>query len=291
MTSITNPETFRIGGDLAVRRMGFGAMQLTGPGVWGPPADPENARQVLRRAVERGVTFIDTADVYGPGDNERLIREALAPYPADLVIGTKAGMVRSGPATRETPGIAMNGTEPHIRRAVEGSLRDLGVECIDLYQLHRIDPATPLEETLDVFRALRDEGKIRHIGLSEVSVDEIERARAVVEIATVQNIFNLAVRKHADVMAWCAKHGIGFIPFWPLHIEAVAEAEPLTRIAAEIGATPRQVALAWLLQRSPTTILIPGTASLAHLEENLAAGALNLSEAQMRDLEGLGEVL
>ncbi len=157
--------TFNIGGDMPVRRMGFGAMQLTGPGVWGPPNDPENARAVLRRAVELGVDFIDTADVYGPGDNERLIRQALQPYPRGLVIATKAGLVRSGPATRENPGLSMNGTEAHIRRAVEGSLRDLGVSCIDLYQLHRVDPATPIEETMRVFRALREEGKIRHIGM------------------------------------------------------------------------------------------------------------------------------
>ncbi|MEI9995028.1 MAG: aldo/keto reductase [Rhizomicrobium sp.] len=279
--------TFNIGGDMPVRRMGFGAMQLTGPGVWGPPNDPENARAVLRRAVELGVDFIDTADVYGPGDNERLIRQALQPYPRGLVIATKAGLVRSGPATRENPGLSMNGTEAHIRRAVEGSLRDLGVSCIDLYQLHRVDPATPIEETMRVFRALRDEGKIRHIGLSEVGIAEIERARAVVEIATVQNVFNLAYRKHDDVLAYCARDAIGFIPFWPLHIDAVAGAEPLLRIAARTGATPAQVALAWLLQRSSATILIPGTSSLAHLEENVAAGDIALSPADMDALERL----
>jgi aryl-alcohol dehydrogenase-like predicted oxidoreductase len=287
MTSASTNETFRIGGDMPVLRMGFGAMQLTGAGVWGPMADPERGRTILRRALELGVTFIDTADVYGPGNNERLIREALAPYPTDLIIGTKAGLVRTGPATREAPGISMNGTEAHIRRAVEGSLRDLGVERIELYQLHRIDPATPLEETMAVFRALRDEGKIRHIGLSEVSIADIERARAVVEIAAVQNIFNLAVRRHAEVLAWCESQGIAFIPFWPLHIDAVAEAPTLTRIAAEAGASPRQVALAWLLHRSPATILIPGTSSLAHLEENVAAAAMRLSDAQMSDLNGL----
>jgi pyridoxine 4-dehydrogenase len=235
-----------------------------------------------------GVDFIDTADVYGPGDNERLIRQALHPYPTGLVIGTKAGLVRSGPATRENPGISMNGTEAHIRQAVEGSLRDLGVDRIDLYQLHRVDPATPIEATMAVFRALREEGKIRHIGLSEAGVEDIERARAVVEIATVQNVYNLAVRKHANVLAHCERHGIGFIPFWPLHIEALAKSDVLGRIAAETGATPSQVALAWLLQASPVTILIPGTSSISHLEENVAAREVALSDAQMQALDQLG---
>jgi aryl-alcohol dehydrogenase-like predicted oxidoreductase len=291
MTPTTSQETFNIGGDMPVRRLGFGAMQLTGPGVWGPPADPQGAASVLRRAVELGVDFIDTADVYGPGDNERLIRTALHPYPASLVIGTKAGLVRSGPATRENPGMSMNGTEAHIRQAVDGSLRDLGVERIDLYQLHRVDPATPLEETMQVFKALRDEGKVRHIGLSEVSVEQIERASAIVEIATVQNIFNLAVRNHAEVLAWCERNGVGFIPFWPLHIESVADSQTVTRIAKETGGTPQQIALAWLLQRSSVIIAIPGTSSLAHLEDNMAAGDLQLSDLQMHDLEQVGGIL
>jgi pyridoxine 4-dehydrogenase len=291
MTSAAHSGVFHIGGDMPVHRMGFGAMQLTGPGVWGPPDDPANAQAVLRRAVELGVNFIDTADVYGPGDNERLIRAALHPYRADLVIGTKAGLVRSGPATRQNPGMSMNGTEAHIRRAVEGSLRDLGVDRIDLYQLHRVDPATPMEETLNVFRDLRTEGKVRHIGLSEVSVEQIERARAVVEIATVQNIYNLAVRNHADVLAYCERNGIGFIPFWPLHIEAVATSASLARIAAETGATPMQVALAWLLKRSAVTILIPGTSSVAHLEQNIGACDVELSKAHMEELEHLGGIV
>jgi pyridoxine 4-dehydrogenase len=289
MRSVKQDGVFRIGGDMPVRRMGFGAMQLTGPGVWGPPTDPAHAQSVLRRAVELGVDFIDTADVYGPGDNEKLIREALHPYPANLVIGTKAGLVRRGPATREAPGISMNGTPAHIRSAVEGSLRDLGVERIDLYQLHRVDPATPIEETVSVFKDLRDEGKIRHIGLSEVGVEEIERARAVVEIATVQNLYNLAIRKHAEVLTYCERHGIGFMPFWPLHIEALARSETLALIAEQAAATPSQVALAWLLNRSSVTILIPGTSSLAHLEENIAARDIELSEAQMQALDRLAD--
>lgn len=291
MTASLLSESFLIGGDLPVRRFGFGAMQLTGPGIWGPPKDRANALAVLRHAVELGVNFIDTADVYGPGDNERLIREALHPYPPDLVIATKAGLVRSGPGTRTNPGFSMNGTPAHIRRAVDGSLRDLDVECIDLYQLHRVDPVTPIEETMDVFRALREEGKIKHIGLSEVSVEQIERARVVVEIATVQNVYSLANRKHDSVLAHCESRGIGFIPFWPLHLDALAGSETLARIAVQTAATPPQVALSWLLRKSAATILIPGTSSVAHLEENVAAREVEFSDAQMRELEQLGKSL
>jgi pyridoxine 4-dehydrogenase len=288
MSEITYDGTFHIGGDLPIRRMGFGAMQLTGPGVWGLPKDRPGAEAVLRRATELGVNFIDTADVYGPGDNERLIRETLHPYRAGLVIGSKAGMVRSGPATRENPGISLDGSEAHIRTALEGSLRDLGVDCIDLYQLHRVDPAIPVEETMRVFRALRDEGKIRHIGLSGVSVEQIERAREVVDIATVQNVYSLAIRRHDGELAYCERNGIGFIAFWPLHLEHLAGSEILARIAIEAAATPSQVALAWLLQKSAVTILIPGTSSIAHLEENLAGRQIKLSDVQMRQLNELG---
>jgi pyridoxine 4-dehydrogenase len=288
MTSLAQADEFHIGGDMPVRRMGFGAMQLTGPGVWGPPLDRGNALAVLRRAVERGVNFIDTADVYGPGDNERLIREALHPYPANLIIGTKAGMVRSGPATRENPGLSMNGTEAHIRRAVDGSLHDLCVERIDLYQLHRVDPDTPIENTMRVFRALRDEGKIRHIGLSDVTIGQIERARSVVEIATVQNVYSLAIRRHDAELAYCEGNGIGFIPFWPLHLEQLAGSPVLARIAKDAAATPSQVALAWLRLKSAVTILIPGTSSIAHLEENLGARDVVLSDAHMQELGQLG---
>ena len=290
VTTTNSDDTFRIGGDLPVRRIGYGAMQLTGPGVWGPPNDPVEARAVLRRAFELGLNFIDTADVYGPGDNERLIREALHPYPAGLVIASKAGMVRSGPGTRENPGISLDGSEPHIRRALEGSLRDLGVACIDLYQLHRADPAYSIEDQMRVFRALRDEGKIRHIGLSGVSVEQIERARSVVEIATVQNLYSLAIRRHDDELAYCERNGIGFIPFWPLHLEHLADSEVLARIAKEAAATRSQVALAWLLQRSAVTILIPGTSSIAHLEENVAARDVRLSAAQLQELDRISEV-
>ena len=285
MGMMTKSAEFKIGGELPVCRMGYGAMQLTGPGVWGPPDDEDNARAVLRRAIELGVNFIDTADVYGPDDNERIIREALYPYPAGLVIGTKAGLVRAGPATRENPGISMDGSERHIRNAVEGSLRKLALECIDLYQLHRIDPAIPVEETMGIFRDLRDEGKIRHIGLSEVGVEEIERARSVVEIATVQNVYNLVTRNHEDVLTYCEQNMIAFIPFWPLHSGHLARSEAMHDIAKRSGATTAQVALAWLLKKSPSIILIPGTSSIEHLEENISALDVELSAADIAALE------
>jgi pyridoxine 4-dehydrogenase len=288
MTTSTST-TFLIGGNLPVNRVGFGAMQLTGPGVWGPPADETNAKSILRRAVALGVNFIDTADVYGPRDNERLIREALAPYTSGLVIATKGGMVRKGPATREDPGMSMDGSEAHIREAIEGSLETLGVDRIDLYQLHRIDPAIPVEETMGVFRALRDEGKIGHVGLSQVSIEEIERARSVVEIATVQNVYNLANRTYEDVLAYCGRENIGFIPFWPLHIGELIRSASLVEMAASLQATPQQVVLAWLLRKSPSIVLIPGTSTIGHVEENVAAGKLALTDAQVETIERLGE--
>jgi aryl-alcohol dehydrogenase-like predicted oxidoreductase len=278
---------FRIGGDLPVHRMGFGAMRLTGPGVWGPPERPAEAEAVLRRAVGLGVDFIDTADVYGPGDNERLIRDALGPYKPGLVIGTKGGMVRSGPATAANPGMSTNGSAAHIRKVVEGSLRDLGVERIDLYQLHRVDPATPIEDTMAVFRALQNEGKIRHVGLSEVGTDQIERARTVVDIATVQNRYNLTDRRHDDVLRYCERRGIGFIAFYPLGAGTLARSAAVGSIVARTGATAGQIALAWLLQRSPATILIPGTSSLTHLEQNIAARNLTLMPDEIAVLEHL----
>lgn len=276
---------FRIGGDLPVHRMGFGAMRLTGPGVWGPSERPAEAGAVLRRAVELGIDFIDTADVYGPGDNERLIRDTLGPYKPGLVIATKGGMVRSGPSTPASPGVSTDGSAAHIRRAVEGSLRDLGVECIDLYQLHRIDPAIPIEDTMAVFLALRTEGKIRHVGLSEVGTEQIEQARSVVEVATVQNRYNLVDRRHNDVLMYCERHGIGFIPFYPLGAGTLAKSAAVAQIATRTGATPGQIALAWLLRRSHATILIPGTSSLTHLEENIAARDVVLTEHEMAILE------
>jgi pyridoxine 4-dehydrogenase len=276
---------FRIGGELPIWRLGFGAMRLTGPGVWGPPTDIPAAQSVLRRAVELGINFIDTADVYGPGDNERLIRDTLAPYPGRLVIATKGGLVRGGPATAQNPGMATNNSEAHLRHAVDGSLRDLGVERIDLYQLHRVDPAVPIEETMGVLARLREEGKIRYIGLSEVDVDHIERARSEVEIATVQNLYNLAQRKHDDVVDYCARHGIGFIPFYPLKIGDLADSEALKSLAAREKVTPALIALAWLFQRSPVIVPIPGTSSLEHLQENAEACRVTLTARDMETLD------
>ncbi len=278
---------FRIGGKLPIRRFGFGAMRLTGSGVWGPPADLPAAQAVLRRVVDMGVDFIDTADVYGPGDNERLIRDTLAPYADRLVIATKGGLVRTGPATVQNPGMGTENGEAHLRHAVEGSLRDLGLECIDLYQLHRVDPAVPIEETMGVLARLRDEGKIRHIGLSEVSVGQIERARSEIEIATVQNQYNLAQRGHEDVVDYCERHEIGFVPFYPLKIGDLANLKLLKSLAEREEVTPALIALAWLFQRSPAIIPIPGTSSLKHLEANLGVCHVRLSTHDMDALEKL----
>ena len=221
----------------------------------------------------------------GPGDNERLIRDTLSPYKAGLVIGTKGGLIRSGPATVANPGMSTNGSSAHIRRAVEGSLRDLSIERIDLYQLHRVDPATPIEDTMAVFLALRNEGKIRHVGLSEVGTEQIERARRVIDIATVQNRFNLTDRRHDDVLRYCERYGIGFIAFYPLGAGKLAMSAAVGSIVERTSATPGQIALAWLLQRSPATILIPGTSSLTHLEQNIAARNLTLMPDEIAALE------
>lgn len=288
MVDIERSGEFLIGGELRVRRFGYGAMRLTGPGVWGPPEDPASAASVLRRAIELGINLIDTADVYGPRANEQLIRDVLHPYPAGLVIATKGGMVRSGPATRENPGFSMNGTPGHLRAAVDQSLLDLGLEVIDLYQLHRIDPATPLEETLGALKALRDAGKIRHIGLSQVSVAEIEQARAVVEIASVQNVYNVKTRMYDGVLDYCTANDIAFIPFWPVHAGDLATNEATAEIAKRYDASAAQIALAWLLQRSSVILPIAGTSSVAHLEENVAACAISLDAADVATLDGLG---
>jgi pyridoxine 4-dehydrogenase len=287
MTLVERVGEFRIAGELSVRRFGFGAMRLTGPGVWGPPNDVQEAQAVLRCAIELGINFIDTADAYGPGDNERLIRDTLAPFPASLVIATKGGMTRAGPATPDNPGIGVDNSEVHLRRAVEGSLRDLGVERIDLYQLHRADPCVPIEDTMGVLVRLREEGKIRHVGLSEVDVDQIERARTVVEIATVQNEYNLANRKHDAVLDFCESRGIGFIPFYPQRVGKLAESETLKAIAMREGVTPSLIALAWLFKRSLAIVAIPGTSSVKHLGENLAASGVRLSPDDVFALDGL----
>lgn len=265
--------TFAIGGDLAVNRLGYGAMQITGPGVWGPPRDHDEAIRVLRRAVELGVDFIDTADSYGPYVSEELIKEALHPYPEGLVIATKAGLVRTGPNQW-----APVGRPEYLRQEAEMSLRRLGVERLDLFQLHRIDPAVPLADQLGVFTELQKEGKVRHIGLSEVSVEEIEQARRHAEIATVQNLYNLTNRQSEAVLDHCEAQGMGFIPWFPIATGALAKSGgPLDLLSQETGATPAQLALAWLLRRSPVMLPIPGTSSVAHLEENVAAADVALT--------------
>ncbi|HYP17270.1 MAG TPA: aldo/keto reductase [Opitutus sp.] len=264
-----------------VRRLGFGAMRITGPGIWGEPKDPDSARRLLRRVVELGVNFIDTADSYGPEVSERLIAEALHPYPAGLVIATKGGLTRQGP-DRWAP----VGRPEYLHQCVELSLRRLRVDCIELYQLHRIDPKVPVEESLGVLKTLQQAGKIRHVGLSEVSVEEIERARRVLPIVSVQNLYNIANRQSEAVVNYCEKHRLGFIPWFPIAAGDLAKpGGPLDRAAKRHGATVGQLALAWLLQRSPVMLPIPGTSSIAHLEENTAAASLRLSPEEWRDLE------
>ena len=277
-------DTFTIGGDLEVRRLGFGAMRLTGPGIWGPPDDPDEARAVLRRAVELGVNLIDTADSYGPDVSENLIAEALHPYPDGLVIATKGGLRRTGPG--QWP---RDARPERLKECCEGSLRRLRLERIDLYQLHSPDPAVALEDSLGVLEELQDEGKIRHIGISNVSLEEFERAREVVDVVTVQNRYSLADRHSEDVLETCEELGIGFIPWFPLATGDLANpGGPLDEIARAHDATPGQVALAWLLARSRVILPIPGTSSVAHLEENVAARDLRLTD---EDVHGLAEAV
>ena len=283
MTTVAPTDTFSIGGDLPVHRLGYGAMQLPGPGVWGEPADPENARRVLRAAVEQGVDFIDTADSYGPVVSERLIAEALHPYPEGLVIATKAGLTRQGPGIW-TP----VGRPAYLKQQVELSLRTLRLERIDLIQLHRIDAEVPLADQLGAFKELQDEGKVRHIGVSEVSVAELEEARQIVDVVSVQNLYNLTNRQSQDVLDHATEHGIAFIPWFPIATgDLAAPDSPVADIARELDATPSQVALAWLLHTSPVVLPIPGTKSLEHLAENLGAAQLRLSDEDMARLDAL----
>ena len=272
--------TFALDGVLPVTRLGFGTMQLTGPGVWGEPSDPDEAIRVLRRAVELGVNFLDTADSYGPVVAEPLIRKALHPYSDDLVIATKAGLTRSGPGDWRPVG-----QPAYLRQQCEMSLRHLDVEQIGLFQLHRIDPDVPLADQVGELKALQDEGKIAHIGLSEVSVAQLQQAQQTATIASVQNLFNLSDRSAEPLLDHAEAHGIGFIPWFPLATGSlVGPDSPLTQIADRLGATPSQLALAWLLERSPVMLPIPGTSSVAHLEDNLAAADLDLSDADMTAL-------
>ncbi len=266
--------------DLVVNRLGFGAMRLPGPGVWGEPEDPEAARGVLRRALELGINLIDTADAYGPEVNERQIAEALYPYPEDLVIATKGGLTRPGPGKWER-----DGRPEHLREACESSLLRLRVERIDLYQLHSPDPEVPFEETVGALAELRSEGKIRHVGLSNVSAEQLEQAQQIVPIVSVQNRYSLVERFSEDVLEICSRDGLGFIPWFPLATGRLARpGGPLDEIATRYNATPAQVALAWLLARSPVMLPIPGTSSIEHLEENVAAAAIELDEEEVAKL-------
>ncbi len=275
--------TFTLGGDLTVRRLGFGAMQITGPGVWGPPADPEEAVRVLRRAVELGVTLIDTADSYGPEVSEDLIRTALHPYDPELVIATKGGLVRPAPG-RWVP----VGRPAYLRQCVEMSLRRLGVERIDLYQLHRIDREVPLADQLGELADLLAEGKIRHIGLSEVAVADIEEATRHARIVSVQNLYNLTNRSADDVLDHCERHGLGFIPWFPIATGELARPGGILDGAAERHqASPAQLALAWLLHRSPVMLPIPGTSQVGHLEQNVAAAGIRLTAEEVEALTAL----
>ncbi|HSY20543.1 MAG TPA: aldo/keto reductase [Polyangiaceae bacterium] len=280
--SVRKSGTFQIG-DLSIHRLGFGAMQLTGKGVWGPPRDHAESIRVLKRAVELGVDFIDTADSYGPYVSEELIAEALHPYPKNLVIATKAGFVRTG------PGVWVPlGRPEYLRQECEMSLRRLKVDRIDLFQLHRIDPKVPADEQFGLLHDLQKEGKVRHVGLSEVSVHDVQAARKVVPIVTVQNLYNLQVRKAEAVLDYCEKEGIGFIPWFPIASGKLVEpGGPVAKLARSLHATPAQVALAWLLARSRVMLPIPGTSSVGHLEENCTAANVELSKAHYKELDAL----
>jgi aryl-alcohol dehydrogenase-like predicted oxidoreductase len=281
MATTASPSgTFKIGGDLEVTRLGYGAMRIVGDGVWGPPKDRDEVIRVLKRLPELGVDFIDTADSYGPAISEDLIREALHPYDG-MTVATKAGFLRTGPNRWHT-----EGRPEYLWQQLFLSRERLGVERIDLWQLHRIDPDTPAREQFELLKRAKDEGLVRHIGLSEVSVDDIKAAREVVEIATVQNRYNLADRASEDVLDYCERENIGFIPWFPLAAGKLAEpGGAVADAAAAHDATPGQVALAWLLQRSPVMLPIPGTSSVAHLEENIAAAGLRLSDDELARLD------
>ena len=274
---------FSIGGTVAVTRLGYGAMRITGRGIWGEPADRDTAIRVLRRAVELGVDFIDTADSYGPHVSEELIREALHPYD-DVTIATKGGLTRSGPDQWGTVG-----RPEYLRQCVEMSLRRLGVDTIDLYQLHRIDPQIPAADQVGELGTMRKEGKIRHIGLSEVTVPEVGEARLTAPIASVQNLYNVLDRRSEDVLDYCEREGLGFIPYCPIASGQFAGPGPLAQLARQAGATGVQVALAWMLRRSPVMLPIPGTGSVAHLEENVGAAQVELTDDQFAALSALAD--
>jgi aryl-alcohol dehydrogenase-like predicted oxidoreductase len=282
--TVAGSGTFEIAGR-TVNRLGFGAMRITGPGIWGEPTDRDEALAVLRRAVELGVNFIDTADSYGPGISEEIIAEALHPYPAELLIATKAGLTRTGPDEWHPVG-----RPAYLRQQAELSLRRLKVDRLDLLQLHRIDPEVPLADQIGELKALQDEGKVAAIGVSEVSVDELKAAGEIADIATVQNLYNLTNRRAADVLSYASEQGIGFIPWYPVAGgELVGSGTVLDDVVRSSGASPSQVALAWLLAKSPVMLPIPGTSRVSHLEENVGAAGLRLTEQQLAELEALAD--
>jgi pyridoxine 4-dehydrogenase len=282
--SASDDSTFSIGGDLPVNRLGFGAMRLTGEGIWGWPPDRENARKVLRRAAELGANLIDTADAYGPETDELLIAEALYPYPKGLVIATKGGQIRPGP-TQWVP----KGDPEYLKQCVDKSLKRLRLERIDLYQLHRIDPKMPMEESLGALKEMQSAGKIRHIGLSEVSPEQVERARKTVPIVSVQNRYNITDRKWENTLTYCEKEQIGFMPWAPIGGNRGLTAAALEKAAKDHGVSVIQLGLAWLLHRSPVMLPIPGTSSLAHLEENMAARKVQLSAEEWKTIDSLAD--
>ncbi|WP_259066979.1 aldo/keto reductase [Mucilaginibacter sp. X4EP1] len=281
-SSVLSEKTFALGGDLIVNRVGYGAMRITGKGIWGPPKDEAEAKRVLKRAIELGVNFIDTADSYGPHVSEELIAEALYPYPAGLVIGTKGGLMRTGPD--EWP---VNANPDYLQKALEGSLKRLKLEQIDLYQLHRIDPIVPAERSFEFLQNAQQEGKIKHIGLSEVDVDVIKKAQDFFEVVSVQNMYSVDNRKWEHVLQYCKAHNIAFIPWFPLNAGNVASQDKLKKIAEKHDATVHQVALNWLLNHSENILLIPGTSSVEHLEENMRAASITLTESDIQELNSI----
>lgn len=282
--SASHSGTFTIGGEFKINRLGYGAMRITGSGIWGPPDDRTEALRVLRRLPELGVNFIDTADSYGPNVSEELIAEALHPYPKGMLIATKGGLTRPGPNQWKP-----NGDPDYLRQTLEGSLKRLKVDCIDLYQLHRIDEAVPMEASLGALKKAQEEGLIRYIGLSEVDSDQLDQAAKIIDIATVQNMYNISERRWESTLKWCEAHNVGFIPWYPLSAGSMGSQQVLGKIAEKHDATEYQVALAWLLQCSPVMLPIPGTSSVAHLEENISAAALKLDDDDMTELNKLGE--
>ena len=280
-TQVSFKKEFTIGNDLTVRRMGYGAMRITGEGIWGPPKDRAEAIRVLKRAVELGVNFIDTADSYGPHVSEELIAEALYPYPKGLLIATKGGLTRTGP--NQWP---VNAHPDYLKKALEGSLTRLKQDRIDLYQLHRIDPSVPYEKTLEFLQDAQEKGLIRHIGLSEVGVEDIKKAEAYFEVVSVQNMYSVDNRKWESVLEYCEEADKAFIPWYPLNAGNVTKMQQIEKVARQVGGTAHQVALAWLLHHSPNILLIPGTSSVQHLEENMKAESLVLTEEQLAELEG-----